>query len=344
MTPRERVIRTLNHKSIDRVPRDAWLLPGVETERADDLAELNMRFPSDIAHLDARSDSGKRAKQAPSKGKPQTDAWGCTWQLDQKGMPGELAGSPLGDASNLAAYQPPSELLTAARFTRGGRSREGTARFLLAWSDVQPLNRLQWLRGPEAATSELSAGNKELRGLLGRLDEFFCRELNIWGGTESDGIVLGDNLLAHNGHPISVKIWRKDLKPLYRQYCEILHGHDKFVFYHSEAPLGDYFGELVELGIDAIHSPCSPSDFEKLAEKYRGYVTFWGEISREATESSAISQEIRDGVSKVRAALDHGAGGVIAQCQLGPNTPLRNVVAFFEQWLILPADAGGPKQ
>ncbi len=85
MTPRDRVIRTLNHQPIDRAPRDLWLLPGVESDQSDDVAEMNVRFPADILHLDLRWPSGKRTKGTAGKSAHYTDAWGCTWQLGSRG-------------------------------------------------------------------------------------------------------------------------------------------------------------------------------------------------------------------------------------------------------------------
>ena len=81
MISRDRVIRTLNHQSIDRAPRDLWLLPGMEASRPDDVAEINLRFPSDVLHLETKWPAGKRSKGDSQKAGPYTDAWGCTWQL-----------------------------------------------------------------------------------------------------------------------------------------------------------------------------------------------------------------------------------------------------------------------
>ena len=85
MISRDRVIRTLNHQSIDRAPRDLWLLPGMEAGRPDDVAEINVRFPSDILHLETKWPAGKRSKGHRQKAGSHTDAWGCTWQLGDHG-------------------------------------------------------------------------------------------------------------------------------------------------------------------------------------------------------------------------------------------------------------------
>ena len=52
MISRRPVTRTLNHQPIDR-HRDWWLLPATQSARGDEVAEMEVRFPSDFLHLDA---------------------------------------------------------------------------------------------------------------------------------------------------------------------------------------------------------------------------------------------------------------------------------------------------
>ena len=334
MTSRDRVLRALNHQPVDHVPRDLWLLPGLETDHADDVAEMNVRFPSDIVHLDTKTPAGKRTLGAANRSGHFTDAWGCTWQLGHRGKAGPLIESPLADAAKIAGYEPPLELLDPARFSRLNRSCEGTSRFMLAWSDVRPFDRLRLLRGPEAAVAELTAGNKDLHALLARLHEFFRREMQLWAGTEADGVVLCDDLGSATAGHIPPRLWRNWFKPLYREYCEILHARDKFVFFRADGQIADIFEDLVEVGFDAVHSPLFQMDFEKLAERFRGRVTFWGEIDRRQVEPPSPAQAIREAVIRVRRGLDFGAGGVIAQCVWAPGTPIRNIATFFEEWML----------
>jgi len=42
---------------------------------------------------------------------------------------------------------------------------------------------------------------------------------------------------------------------------------------------------------------------------------------------------VRAAVGRVRAALDHGQGGVIAQCEWGKDVDYDHVAAVFEAWL-----------
>ncbi len=332
MISRDRVIRTLNHQPIDRAPRDLWLLPGLEAVRPDDVAEMNARFPSDMLHLETQWPVGKRCKGESQKAGRFTDAWGCTWQLGDHGAGAGLIESPLAGGLGLAAYEPPAELLDPARFSQFNPNCEGTGRFTLADSEVRPLDRLRQLRGPENAVRELCDGNRDLIALLARLHEFFRKEVELWAGTEVDGVVLGDDLAwVARGH---LKIWRSLLKPLFREYCALLHGHDKFVFFRCEGTSGEALDDLVEIGVDAVHAQWPQEEFEKHAARHRGRVTFWGGVERRKIEPPSQCSDIRDAVFRVRKALDFGAGGVISQVAWGSHIPLGSIVTFFEQWLI----------
>ena len=173
-------------------------------------------------HLETKWPAGKRSK-GDARRRCYTDAWGCTWQLGDQASRRGLIESPLAGGADVAKYEPPVELLDPARFAKVNPVCEGTRLFTLAGSEVRPLDRLRQLRGPETAVSELCDGNQDLRTLLARLHEFFRKEVELWARTQVDGVVLGDDLAwvaASRGH---LKVWRSLFKPLFQEYCDVLH-------------------------------------------------------------------------------------------------------------------------
>jgi len=334
MISRDRVIRTLNHRSIDRAPRDLWLSPGLEACRGDDVAEINVRFPSDVLHVEAKSPAGARGKGQNQKAGSHTDAWGCSWQLGNHGVFTALMESPLAGGIEAAKFEPPAELLEPARFAKVNPTCEGSGRFTLGHSEVRPLDRLRQLRGPETAVRELCDGNRELSALLEKLHEFFRKEVDLWARTQVDGVVLGDDLTWVAASRVHLKIWRSLFRPLYRDYCAAAHSYDKFVFFLCEGGSGEALEDLVEIGIDAVHSQWPLEELEKHAARYRGQVTFWGGVERRSIEPPRHCADIREAVFRVRKALDFGAGGVISQMSWDNHIPLRSIITFFEQWLV----------
>ncbi len=331
MTSRKLVIKSLNHEPVPRVPRDLWFPAGEDFLRADELAEMNVRYPSDIVTLESVLSHGRRLQGKPGKAAESADAWGCVSHGDEAA---EANSPPLADAGRIASFRPPAELFDHARFARASKICATTSRFVLAWSEVRPFERVQLLRGREAALADLARGTKEIRSLLGMLHEAACKELELWGESEVDGVAFRDDWGSPDGLLAGEEVWRELFRPMYRDYCKILHAKDKFVFFHSAGDIADVFGDLVKLDVDAIRAELRLMKVERLAKRYRGRITFWGEIDRQQLQNPGTAEELRESVLALRKPLDFGQGGVIAQCAWEPGMRLQMVAALFEQWLV----------
>jgi hypothetical protein len=88
--------------------------------------------------------------------------------------------------------------------------------------------------------------------------------------------------------------------------------------------------DLVTLGFDAINSQLFCMDIEDLGKKFKGRITFWGELDRQHVLPFGKPEEVKEAVRRVRRALDTGRGGVIAQMQFGK---FENIEEAFEAWL-----------
>ena len=171
------------------------------------------------------------------------------------------------------------------------------------------------------------------------LHEFACKEIELWAETEVDGVAFRDDWGTADGLLISPEMWRELFRPLYREYCKILHAKDKFVFFHSDGNILDIFGDLVKVGVDAIHCQLHLMNVERLAKRYRGRVTFWGGMDRRRLQEPGTAEEFREAVLAIRRALDYGGGGVIAQCQWDPGVRLQTVAAVLRAVARAAADA-----
>jgi len=333
MTSRVLVVKALNHEPVPRIPRDVWLPAGEDAAENEDLAELLVRFPSDILTPNTTFESCQKYRRKPNRKGEFTDLWGCVWGPAENGAAAELKLSPLADWEKLVHFRPPEELFDSGRFTRASRLCGSTNRFVLAWSEVRPLDRLRQLHG-ENTLAELTHGGKEIRQLLAILHEAHCKELERWAQSEVDAVAFRDDWGTPGGLVLHTDVWRDLFRPLYREYCKILHAQDKFVFFHSLGNILDLFGELVRAGVDAIHADLHLMNLDRLLNRYRGSVTFWGGFDEKRLLNPGSLAEFREAVSTFRRALDVGAGGVIAQCRWQRGIRLQILAAFFEQWCV----------
>ena len=332
MTCRERVVRTLRFEHPDRAPRDLWALPGVLMQRKQEFDELSQRFPSDFAVPEFTYGHSTRAKGNPAHVGAYVDEWGCEFTVAEAGVIGEVKNPPLADWRRLDSWTPPWELLDNADLSHVDKGCATTDSFVKTGTHVRPFERMQFLRGTENLFLDLAYQPAAFFRLRDMIHEFNLREMEMWAKTDVDGVGFMDDWGAQGNLLINPDLWRAIFKPMYRDYCDILHKAGKYVFFHSDGHIAAIYPDLIEIGVDALNSQLFCMDIEELGRTFKGMVTFWGEIDRQHILPFGTVDEVREAVRRVRRALDDGAGGLIAQCEWGIKDPKENIVAVYEVW------------
>jgi len=337
MTSQERVYRALEFRSPDRAPRDLWALPWVSLHAREALDALLERFPSDFVGASGLGRGDRASGQEARKG-TYVDDWGCVFEVAEDGIIGEVKAPPLADWSALDSFRPPREIIDRADWDKVNRAcaanaaGAGAKKFMRLGTSLRPFERMQFLRGSENLYVDLGYESAELMRLRDMVHEFFLEELALSVKTDVDAISFMDDWGSQTALLISPNQWRRLFKPLYRDYCEMAHAAGKKVFFHSDGHIFDVYEDLIEVGVDAVNSQLFCMDIEEIARRFKGRITFWGEICRQRTLPFGSVADVRAAVGRVRRALDDGAGGVIAQCEWGVNNPPANIAAVFEAW------------
>lgn len=337
MTSRERVRRALTFQNPDRAPRDLWWLPGVEMFRRAELESILDRYPLDFTFPDFEYGPSERARGRPYVVGTYVDEWGCPRTTVIPGVAGEVKEPPLADWSALKRFRPPWEILEKADFSRVNASCAATDKFVKAGkgfgTTIRPFERMQFLRGTENLLMDLAWGVSEVFRLRDMVHEFFMKELELWTRTDVDCVPIMDDWGGQHQPLISPAMWREYFKPLYADYCRVAHEAEKFIFFHSDGNIFELIPEFVELGVDALNAQLFCMDIEEIGARFQGQITFWGEIDRQKILPFGTPEDVRAAVHRVRAALDNGRGGLIAQCEWGNDVPQENIAAVFEAWL-----------
>lgn len=333
MTGRERVITALSHKQPDRTPRDLWALPYIPLFRKDELSAVLKKYPSDIGRPELSPGSDDAALERLSKSGSYTDEWGSVWQVGEPGIVGEVKRPALGDWSKLDTFSPPWSLIRDRDPERINRQCDESDLFMLSSVCARPFERLQFVRGTENVYVDLAYGTSKIQKLLEMIHEYNLADVVSWAASNVDGVFLMDDWGTNYSLLIDPAMWRSIFKPLYRDYCEIIHRAGKYAFFHSDGHIEAIYGDLIDVGIDAINSQLFCMDIEGLASKYRGKITLWGEIDRQHLLPFGTPEGVRNGVTRVRNAFDNGSGGLIAQCEWGKDNPRENIEAVFDAWL-----------
>jgi uroporphyrinogen decarboxylase len=360
MTSRERVRRALTFQGPDRAPRDLWTLGTIPKWHRAELDAVLERFPGDFARAPVSYGRDHRAVELRGEAEPHTgesepvaigaeharsdamagclvgrytDEWGSEWELLEPGVCGEVRRPALPDWTSFASFAPPHEVLDGLDVSPSFASYEKTDKFVIAHSSVQPFQRLMALRGFESLMLDLGYERAELLDLLDMVHGYYVRELRLLAAVAADAITFRDDWGSQTSLLISPQQWRRLFKPLYADYCRIIHEADKFVFFHSDGQIQSIYPDLIEIGVDAINSQLFCMDIEALAEQHTGEITLWGEIDRQRALAFGTPEDVRAAVRRVRRAFDDGQGGLIAQCEWGNDTPRENIEAVFEAWL-----------
>lgn len=331
MTSRELVIHTLCHHPVDRIARQLEIDPGLERLQKDEVEQMCFRYPSDIQEPEFQYPRGKRCRGTPGQPGRFTDAWGCVWEVAAMGTPAELVASPVADLALAPGYKPPQELFEKLSPAQVNRFCAATSRFVLARSDVRPLERLQFLHGAEATQVDLVCGNRALRDLLKIVHECYLSEIQWWACTDVDGVCFRDAWGTADGLVLPMDLWRDLFKPLYWHYSQILRAQDKFVFFESAGNLTAIWEDLIEIGVDAVDCDLGAADVQDVANRFRGRMTFWGGGASEVLITGSPVQ-CRQWVCRIRQSLDTDQGGLIAKCLWDARMPFNNVANLLETW------------
>lgn len=333
MNSRERVIAVLRQQEVDRLPRNLWALPGILLFRRDEFDKLSSQYPQDFSSPEYRYGTGKRCRGDIGYKGFYTDAWGSVWYAGQPGVVGEVKEYPIRDLSEVEGYTLPWELLQEADLSQVNRSCSQSEAFMLAGTETRPFERMQFLRGTENLFMDLAYGEKEIYRLRDKLHEFYMREMEMWANTDVDGVSFMDDWGTQRMLLISPVLWREFYKPLYKDYCDILHSKGKYAFFHSDGNIEAIYPDLIEIGVDAVNSQLFCMDMERLGELYAGKIVFWGEIDRQHVLPFGTPEEVEQAVGRVAKALFRGKRtGIIAQCEWGVKDPAQNIAAVFETW------------
>ncbi len=186
--------------------------------------------------------------------------------------------------------------------------------------------------GTEKLLMELAFASNTLFRLRDMIHTFFMEELKLWCDTNADGISFMDDWGTQKSLIISPESWRKIFKPLYKDYCDLIRSSGKYIFFHSDGFIEPIYADLIQIGINAVNSQLFCMNIEELGSRYRGKISFWGEIDRQHILPFGTVKEVEDAVQKVKDSLWIPEGGVIAQCEFGIRDPVENVRAVFDAW------------
>lgn len=335
MDSRTRVVNVLKHESIDRFPRTLWLLPNVQIFKKDLHDNLFSTMEFDIANPDLGFKKSRYEKGTPYLMPGYVDEFGCTFEVAEQGVVGEVKNPIFTELDIIDRYIMPYEILEGFDKDNINRQCINSDKFMLANTHIRPFERAQFMRGTEDLFMDLAMEEPKIKKLLSKLHHFYLKELDMVTDTMVDGFSFMDDWGTQISLLINPQIWREIFKPMYKDYCDLAHSKNKYVFFHSDGFIEQIYPDLVEIGVDAINSQLFCMDIEKLVDLYGDKVAFWGEIDRQYILPFGTKEDVKNAVDRVSEAVikkNKKRTGAFAQCEWNAFDPYENMITVFEHW------------
>ena len=329
-SPRRLVRDTLNFESPHRIPRQTWILPWAEQKHGPWIREYREAFPDDLVFAPAVYRNPPRLTGDKYTAGLYIDEWGCEFQNPHDGTMGVVKGPLIADWSDLEDFAPPDAVLSLDREAVDSFCRD-TECFVLAGTWQRPLERFQFIRTMEQSFMDLVERPSGMFDLLRKIDDFYLKEVDLWASTDVDAVCLMDDWGTQTGLMTSPEVFREIFKPMYRRYADLAHQHGKYLFMHSDGYILDIIPDLIEIGVDALNSQVFCMGPDVLGQRFRGSITFWGEIDRQDILPNGTREDVKGAVRSLWENLS-ADGGIIAQCEFGLEAVPENVRAVMEEW------------
>ncbi len=335
MNGRERVLAAIEFRNPDRIPLDVWILPAAREEYGERLEQVLKQRERDIVSVAGPLDMG--ADEQYYEIGSFVDPWGSGWRNIQKGIIGEVKTPVFEEYDEIDSYRPPIEQFlqeweaSKEDLEKQIATHREQGKFILGgW--ISLFERMQYLRGTENLYCDIALDEEEMYKMISYVMDFERIYVEKWLELDIDAIGFGDDWGSQISLLISPDKWREIFKPLYKELIDTIKSAGKKVFFHSDGYIYDLYPEFIELGVDAVNSQLWCMGVEKIAEKFAGKITFWGEISRQTTLPKGTPEEIAECAEMLKKFLQVSGGGLIGQSELNKDVPLENVEALLNVW------------
>jgi uroporphyrinogen decarboxylase len=365
LTPRERVIRALNHEEPDRVPIDlggfqtgihrvayqalmdhlGWDEPIQILDPVQGLAapseRLLEKFHVDFRYVTAHGPDSFTGgiEENTRDGRlwyDLRDEFGVVWSMPADQMLYmDITHHPLAQATiaDLDRYPWPNGK-DPSRFT-GVRERalalRARAPYALSSGICGVTYEICWyMRGLERWFMDMLENPAFCEALIDRTAQYWVDWMAGFLGQ------VGDDLAGQSGPLFSPKFYRRVVRPRQQRVIDVVKKHTKAkLWYHTCGDCSPYIPDLIEMGVDILNpvqisAPgMAPG---KLKEKFGRDIVFWGgAIDSQHVLPFASPEVVREEVRKNLEILKPGGGYVFNNVHnLQAGVPPENIVAMYE--------------
>lgn len=365
MTPRERVLASLNHEEPDRVPLD---LGGVATtieavpynelkqylgirsetelflrDHVDPPEEVLKRFGIDTRYIRIKPPRNFKVQIDPDNS--YLDEWGTRWKKPESSLYWDPVDYPLKDATieDLETYNwpdPHDPGRTEGLREQAKRLREKTDYAVIADTPLLGIfeSACVCLRGIERLMMDLILDKPFAEALFDKLADIhieFLRHYLDAVGDLIDVIMVSDDLGGENGPLISPELYRDLIKPAQRKLWQFIKSNtEAYLFLHSCGSISKFIPDLMEMGVDILNPvqvSAQDMDTKRLKEEFGDKLTFWGGVDTQRVLPFGSPEDVDREVRERIADMATGGGYVLtAVHNIQAGVPPENICMMYD--------------
>ncbi len=349
MSPRDRILATLNRQPTDRTPVDLWCTGEVldslraHTGEDDELAVYQKLGLDKIVWVFPGYD-GHTYFDPNESG--DVNLWGVPTRAVKAGAATyhEFGKPPLGECDSpqeIADYSGwPDPALFEYAAAREAAERARAMGFATMGPWISHFEVYCTLRGLENALMDIAAEPEILEAGLDRIHQIQALMLERYLtelGDLVDIVFISDDLGTQDSQLISLASWEQHLRPRTTRWCEIAHAFGKKVLFHTDGAARPFIPSLIGCGIDILNPVqhvCPGMDLRSLKEDFGSRLIFHGGVENQKILPFGSAADVRKETRACIDTLGEGGGYICSSCHnVQAGTPVENILAMISEAL-----------
>ncbi|MFO7945394.1 MAG: uroporphyrinogen decarboxylase family protein [Armatimonadota bacterium] len=343
MTSHERVMAAFDHRPPDRAPTDYWAWHSVTERLKNDLnvadeEELLRTLGVDLRNVrKAVRYVGPETHHLPDG--RECGIWGVP--LNPGGTyASSVTGTPLAPATTVAEIENHEPFPDPDWFDYSGVAKacREHAPHAIMGGDWSPFFcRAMHMMGMQELLEAMALYPEVAEALMTRITDYYLESSRRQFEAADGGIdifFMGDDYGGQTGPLISLKMFRKFIKPHLARLFKQAHDYDIKVMLHSCGSIYDFIPDLIDIGMDAldpIQVRAKDMQMELLAREFGDDIVLHGSIDTQHTLPFGTAEDVRAEV-RARLGLFTQGGFICAPSQeFIDDISTENIVAMYDE-------------
>ena len=194
-----------------------------------------------------------------------------------------------------------------------------------------------FMRGMDAFLTDMALRPELAGGLMDRIAAYLLersRRTLTAGGGRFDILEYNDDVASQRGLFISPAMWREQIRPRMKPFCDLAHEFGTALRYHCCGSPREIIGDLIDVGVDILN-PVQPlaagMDPFELKRAFGDRLTFDGGIDIQQLLPHATPEEVRRHVRRMVDVVGAGGGYILGPSHsIQADVPDENIVAMID--------------